>query len=103
MNKVPIKRRPNYDIVLRNLRNGAEVEFPDGYKYALIDGVLCFEMKVWKHGRSPIREPNEPDEIRWVECQMTFNRFMNQCEKFTEEDILGIVFQNTLGSMKKDR
>ena len=99
---VPIKRRPNYDIILRALHNGAEVEFPDGFKYCLLDNKLCFLMRVWKNGRSPTRD-KEPDEERWHECDMPFNLFMKYCEQFTEEDIMSLVFQNTLGKMKKDR
>lgn len=97
-----IKRRPNYEIVLRAMRNGAEVEMPDNNTYTIVDDTLCVKMKVWKGGHSPI-VTTEPDEIHYIEADILFNTFSKWCDKLSEEQIIGLVFQLTMKNMNKRR
>ena len=95
------KRRPAYDIVLRAMNNGIEVELSDGNTYAMIDNMLCIKMKVWKDGRSPFRDP-EPDEIRYHDFALPFNVFSKMCDEMSEEQLMGLIFQNVMKKQRDD-
>lgn len=101
MNEVTIKakRRPNCEIVLRALHNGQEIEFPDGYVYSIIDNKLCFRIYIWK---DHIHD-GEPDEIRWLEDNLSLNKFLEYCNVLPDKQIISLAANNALMGMKKDR
>lgn len=94
-----IKRRPNYDIVLRGLKNGFEIKLPDGEVCAMVDNTLYLARKVWIN-----KQPDgKPDRVEYVEFDISFNSFMRLCNQLTEEEIFSIVSRNALKGERDDR
>ena len=94
------KKKPNWLIIYEAMENGQEILFPDGLTYTVIDDTLCIQLKVYKGiGKLPTADA-EPDEIKWVECDMSIKQFKLQCEEFAEEDVIGFAFGNAMKDMR---
>ena len=76
-------KTPKWEIALRAMRKGAEVTI-NGITYTLdIDDHLC--VKLIHH----------TGQEMWVKEDMPFNLFVNECEKLSEGDMVGLVFTST--------
>lgn len=92
--------RPKWEIFLNALRAGLSVEM-DGHEYAWADDRLCFVLKVWS---APYSLSREPDELRYVECDLPLNTIISMCEKhMSEEDEAFLVSSMTITKIKKGK
>lgn len=90
-----IKRRPNFEIVLNNLRAGEDGELSvtlGGEIYYWAGGRLCHKVKVW-HGNDINQEP---DEIHFNEAYLYFKDFVAMCEELSDDEVTAMVMQTTL-------
>jgi len=94
-------KKPNWQIVYRAMEFGKEIELIDMYKYTVVDGKLCVILKYWNDTSSVFNDP--PDEIRYSESTMPLNMFVEYCEAFSEEDMIGFVYYNAMKGKKNDR
>ena len=92
------KPRPKWQIVYDAMANGKEIKFPTGCVYTVIDSKLYIRLEYYNSGSSL---DGPPDETVWDVSDMHFNHFINECEKFSEEDMLGFVFTNAMNRMNK--
>lgn len=97
-----LRKRLNFEIVLKALRAGEDreytIRFPNGLDYGWVDGRLCNALGVW-HSQPTT---GDPDEIMWVECSDSINYIIEQCEQMSDEDIMGYVSAAVM-MMKRSR
>lgn len=96
-----LPRRPNYEVVLRWLRlsEDNEVEFTDGFTYAMIVGEVCVKLQCYKHGKFK----GEPTEIQWSVSEMGLNWFIDQCRRLEEDTIVLMCANLALNALNPKR
>jgi len=80
------------------------VTLPDGTTLYYVDHRLCEKVEVWH--TSPYTGtyvPREPDEVQFLDSQITFNKFVELCETFSEEELFNFVASITLHKSKTER
>mgnify|MGYP001816816596 CR=1 FL=1 len=89
--------RPKPEIVLRwlQLSEDNELEFPDGCTYSLLDDGLYMRLSVYRDGK--------PHEERWAKSEMSFNWFIEQCDRMEEDKIVGLAANLALNSLRPTR
>lgn len=87
--------RPKHEIVLRAMQQGMEVEFPDGFTYAMIDNKICVNLQCYEEG--------QPTEIQWSTSDMSLNCFIAQCHRIEEDKIALMCANLALNSLYSNR
>ena len=85
--------KQKWEIAYKAMVNGLEVQLPDGHTYTVIDGKLSLRLLRWNEGSSL---DGPPDEEIWVESTMPLNVFVKDCEEFSDEKIIEMVFYNAM-------
>lgn len=99
-----ISRRPNYEIVLRYLRNHEEeatVKLPCGATIGMTGGKVCQILYVYNSGRD-FFDGNAADEERWVELDLSINDFIRECANLSEETIIQICTHSALMQISEE-
>lgn len=91
-----VSRRPKWMIVYEAMQNGKEIEFPDGLTYALVEDTLCIRLAVYQGISKLPTVDAEPDEYRYVKCDISLNQFIQDCEEFTDDDLMGLIMVNVM-------
>lgn len=92
-------RRTNYEIVLRALTSGAEVELGDPPStYRMVGHNLVVKATRQVLGG----KASEPEPV-WLNTDMRLSLFLKLCEKASDETIAGIAADNGLRSMLESR
>lgn len=86
-------KRPNYEIVLRALESGLEVEI-DGYVYGIQGLLLCTKVVRCISGSDIVEE-----EV-WLSSDMSVSRFITECEALSEKTITILIMNMTLNKNK---
>ena len=100
----PERQRPCYEIVLNALKQspGERTILVDGITFGWNKGKLCHAFKRWKGSMfNDDGTTREPDDEMWMVSEVSFNAFVDMCNKIPQEEIVNICFQSAMIDSRK--